>query len=147
MSAKDYTITLTVDAPVSEVFQHINNVPAWWTENLKGSSVKLNDEFEVRFGEVHYSKHKLVEGTPDQKVVWLTTDSKLTFVEDEHEWTGTKVSFELSVADNKTNVHFTHFGLIPTVLCYKGCTQGWDYYIKGSLFKLITEGKGTPELK
>ena len=144
MNKQDYTASITVDATPQEAFRNINSVTKWWTEDLKGSSQKLNDEFTVRFGDVHMSKQKLVEVIPDKKVVWLVTDSKLNFIEDESEWTGTKISFELSNNDGKTQVHFTHLGLVPKAECYIDCVRGWDQYIKGSLFKLLTAGKGTP---
>jgi len=144
MNKQDYTASITVNATPEEVFKKINSVTKWWTEDLAGSSQQLNDEFTVRFGDVHVSKQKLVEVIPDKKVVWLVTDSKLNFIEDESEWTGTKISFELSNGDNKTQIRFTHVGLVPNVECYKDCVKGWDYYIKGSLFKLLTEGKGSP---
>ena len=148
MKEQDYTTTLTVGATPNEVFKSINNVTKWWTEVLEGSFQKLNDEFTVRFfDDVHVSTQKLVEIIPDKKVVWLVTDATLNFVDDKHEWKNTKISFELSKVDNKTQVDFTHFGLVPAFQCYKDCKKGWDYYIKGSLFKLLTEGKGTPELK
>lgn len=142
---QDYNASITVNATVHEAFECINSVTKWWTENLEGSSQKLNDEFTVHFDDIHVSKQKLVEVIPDKKVVWLVTDSKLNFVEDKHEWTNTKISFEISNQDNKTQINFTHFGLVPNVQCYEGCVKGWDYFIKGSLFKLLTEGKGTPE--
>ena len=144
MNKQDYTASITVDATPQEVFKKINSVSNWWTGDLKGSSQQLNDEFTVRFGEVHVSKQKLVEVIPDKKVVWLVTDSKLNFIEDKSEWTGTKISFELSNDDGKTQINFTHFGLVPKVECYRDCVQGWNHYIKGSLFKLLTEGKGSP---
>jgi hypothetical protein len=144
MKKQDYTASITVDATPQEAFKNINSVTKWWTDDLKGSSQKLNDEFTVRFGDVHMSKQKLVEVIPDKKVVWLVTDSKLNFIEDESEWTGTKISFELSNNNDKTQIHFTHFGLVPEVECYIDCRRGWDHYIKGSLFKLLTEGKGSP---
>ena len=140
----DYTATLTVDATAQQAFESINSVTKWWTPDLEGASQQLNDEFTVRFDEVHVSTQKLIEVIPDKKVVWLVTDSKLTFVKDQHEWTNTTIAFEISSQEGKTAIHFTHFGLVPEVQCYSGCSQGWDYFIKGSLFKLLTEGKGTP---
>jgi len=144
MNKQDYTASIAVNATPQEVFKKINSVTKWWTEDLNGSSQQLNDEFTVRFGDVHVSKQKLVEVIPDKKVVWLVTGSKLNFIEDESEWTGTKISFELSNDDDKTQIHFTHIGLVPEVECYRDCTRGWDHYIKKSLFKFLTEGKGSP---
>jgi hypothetical protein len=147
MKTQDYHTVLTVAMTPQEAFKNINSVTKWWTENLEGSSQKLNDEFSVRFGDVHYSKQKLVEVIPDRKVVWLVTDSKLNFVDDKHEWTNTKIVFEIENKNGKTQIHFTHFGLVPAVECFQGCTKGWDQYIKGSLFKLLTKGKGEPGLR
>lgn len=144
MKEQDYTESIIVNATPQEAFKSINSVTKWWTENLEGRSQKLNDEFTVRFGDVHVSTQKLVEVIPDKKVVWLVTDSKLNFIKDKQEWTGTKICFELSNHDNKTQINFTHTGLIPDVECYDMCVKGWDQYIKGSLFKLLTDGKGTP---
>ncbi len=147
MKKQDYNISITVDATAKEAFKCINSVTKWWTEYLEGSSEKLNDEFTVRFGEVHISTQKLVEFIPDKKVVWLVTDSKLNFLKDKQEWTNTKISFEIFEKAGKTQIHFSHQGLVPKIECYKSCSSAWSYYIEGSLFKLLTEGKGMPELK
>jgi len=147
MKKQDYTVSITVNATPQEVFKNINSVTKWWTEDLDGNSQKLNDEFTVRFGDVHMSKQKLVEVIPDKKIVWLVTDSKLNFIEDKREWTGTKISFDLSKVGDKTQINFKHVGLVPQVECYESCVQGWDQYVKGSLFKLLTEGQGTPGSK
>lgn len=146
MKNKDYSIELIVDAPIKDVFRNINNVAAWWTDDLKGSTEKRNDVFTVQFEDMHTSTQKIVECIPDQKIVWLVTDSHLSFLKNKSEWTNTEIHFELSRTNNKTHVLFTHIGLNPSIECYKDCTKGWDYYIKGSLYKFITQGKGTPGL-
>ena len=64
MKEQDYNTSITVDATPHEAFESINSVSQWWTENLKGSSQQLDDEFTVRFGDVHQLKQKLVEVIP-----------------------------------------------------------------------------------
>jgi len=41
----------------------------------------------------------------------------------------------------------THIGLVPGIECYERCNEGWNHFIKESLFSLITEEKGLPEGK
>jgi hypothetical protein len=147
MKQQDYNVSILVDATPEEAFDCINNVTEWWTENLEGGSKKLNDEFTVRFGDVHYSRQKLIELVPGKKVVWLVTDSILNFLKDKNEWTGTKISFEISSQDEKTKIHFTHIGLAPEVECFDACSNAWGQYIQQSLQSLINTGKGYPEKK
>lgn len=144
---QDYTESITVNATAQQAFESINNVTKWWTENLVGSSQKLNDEFTVRFDDVHVSTQKLVEVIPNKKVVWLVTDSNLNFIEDKHEWTGTKISFEIFEKDKKTQVRFTHLGLVPNIECFNACSNAWSEYLQQSLLSLINTGKGHPTPK
>lgn len=144
MKTKDYHVSLVVNAPATEVFRQINHVVAWWTDDLKGHSQKLHDEFTVQFGDVHVSTQKIVEFIPDKTVTWLVTESSLNFIQDKQEWNGTKIRFDLDEVDGKTQVDFTHIGLVPEVECFEACSGGWNYYIKGSLFKLLTTGQGKP---
>lgn len=146
MKQQDYTTSITVDATAHEVYKSINNVTAWWTPDLKGSTQQLNDEFTVQFEDIHLSTQKLIELVPNKKIVWLVTNSNLSFVEDKQEWTNTRIVFDIIPKNNKTEIRFTHIGLVPEFLCYKDCSKGWDYFINGSLYKLLTEGKGTPGL-
>jgi hypothetical protein len=144
-SFQDYTVSITVNATPKAAFNAINSVTKWWTDNLEGSSQKLNDEFTVRFGDVHVSTQKLVEVVLDKKVVWLITDSRLNFVADKHEWTNTKIVFDIAPQGKQTRITFTHRGLTPQFQCYGGCSGAWGDYIEGSLYKLITKEKGAPE--
>lgn len=147
MEKQDYTISIAVNATAQQTFNGINSITKWWTEDMQGSSAKLDDVFTVRFGDIHYSEQKLVEVVPGKKLVWLVTGSRLNFLKDKQEWTNTKISFEIVSQNSETNIHFMHIGLTPAVECYNVCIKGWDQYIKGSLFKLLTEGKGMPWLK
>lgn len=141
---KDFSINFTVDQSAGEVFNAITNVRGWWSQGLKGNSLAQGDEFEYRHGQVHYSRHRLTELVPGRKVVWLTVDSKLTFVADTSEWNGTMIVFEISEDKNGTTLTFTHRGLTPDQACYEGCSNGWAYYID-SLRQLIITGKGKPD--
>ena len=147
MKKQDYQIALTVNATADEAFNCINRVSDWWTENLEGNTRQLNDEFTVRFEDVHYSRQRLVEFIPNQRVVWLVTDSNLSWLADKHEWTNTKISFDISNKDNKTHILFTHIGLVPEIECYTDCSNAWSQFIQQSLLSLINTGKGYPDKK
>ena len=82
MKNQDYTANLTVDNSIQDTFKAINSVTKWWTDDLTGSSQKLNDEFTVQFGDIHRTAQKIIEFIPDKKVVWLVTESKLNFIKD-----------------------------------------------------------------
>ncbi|HOZ87136.1 MAG TPA: SRPBCC domain-containing protein [Bacteroidia bacterium] len=142
MKTKDYTLKILVKQSPKEVFEAINKVRGWWQGEFDGSSNKLNDEFSYRMADIHFSKQKVVELIPNEKIVWLVTESKLNFIDHKNEWTGTKIIFEISQINNKTQIKFTHQGLVPQVECYDACANAWDMLVKESLLSLITSGKG-----
>ncbi len=144
MTTTDFTTMIVVNQTPKEVFTAVNNPWDWWSGEIKGSTEKLNDEFTYRYKEFHFSRQRIVEMIPDQKVVWLVTDSQINFVENKSEWTGTKISFEIAEQNNKTELYFTHVGLVPGVECFGGCSTAWSQLIQQSLFSLITTGKVEP---
>jgi hypothetical protein len=137
-----FTTTFFVNQTPEQVFSAINNVSNWWQGEIKGSSKKLNDEFEYRMLDIHFSKQKLVEIIPNEKVVWLVTESNLSSFKDKEEWNGTKIIFEITEINDKTQLRFTHLGLVPKFQCYGDCSSAWEMLVQQSLFSLITTGKG-----
>jgi len=141
MKKHDFTTTIVVDQTPNQVFNAINNPRAWWSGEFTGNTEKLNDEFTYRYKDFHISKQRIIEMIPDKRVVWLVTESQLNFVEDKSEWNGTKISFEISPQGDKTQLRFTHLGLVPEVECFDSCSNAWSELIQQGLFSLITTGK------
>ncbi|HEX4850812.1 MAG TPA: SRPBCC domain-containing protein [Puia sp.] len=142
MKNNSFTATIEVNKSSKEVFNDLKEVSKWWSKDYKGRSSKLNDEFIIHHVGSHYSKQKLIEVIPDNKIVWLVTEGRLNWLtKDQNEWTNTRMIFELAPHGDKTTLHFTHEGLVPEKECYERCSQGWNMVIKDWLFKYISIGK------
>jgi hypothetical protein len=148
----DFTTTFVVDQSPKQVFEAVKNVRGWWqgfySEQIAGKTGKLNDEFTFRAGDgAHSTTQKLVEIKPNEKLVWLVIKSSLTFLKESGEWTGTRLIFEITPKGNKTQVRFTHEGLVPSIECYDTCTSAWNMYIPEKLISLIQSNKSLKPLK
>ena len=141
MKTTDFSIAITVDQSAKEVFDAINNPGAWWSGKIEGNSSKLNDEFIYSYKTFHMSRQRVIEMIPSKKVVWLVVDSQINYVEYKNEWTGTKMIFEITEQESKTQLRFTHQGLIPEVACFDSCSNSWSRLIREALFTLISTGK------
>lgn len=139
----DLTATFSVEQSPEQVSAAINDVSAWWGA-VDGPTDELGAEFSYVVGDLHYSKMRVTELVPGRRVVWLVTDSRLSFVADQQEWTGTRITFDLSEADGLTTLVFTHVGLTPATECFDACNHAWGGYITGSLRDLVTTGVGRP---
>jgi hypothetical protein len=147
MTNQHFATTFSVDQTPEEVFHAINDVRGWWSEETKGATDKLGAEFKYHYEDVHRCRMKITEFVPGKRVVWLVLDNYFNFTEDKTEWTGTKVIFEVSKKDNKTQLRFTHEGLVPEYECFNVCSNAWGSYINSSLRSLIETGKGRPNQK
>jgi len=145
MKNQSYSATIEVALSPKEVFRQLNDVSKWWgvvagdiASEFEGRSTKLNDEFTIRFGDMHYSKQKLIEVIADKKVVWLVTESKLNWLEqDKTEWTNLKMVFDITPKGGITVLKFTHEGLVPEQECYSNCSRSWDMFIKEKLYNYM----------
>jgi len=146
MPDNDFTTTIVVDQTPKEVFNAINNVRGWWSEEIEGPTDKLNEAFDYHYKDIHRCKMKLIELDPGKKVVWLVLDNYFNFIRDQKEWKNTKVIFEISGKGSQTEIRFTHLGLVPSYECFQICFDAWTRYITSSLKNLIATGKGQPNL-
>lgn len=147
MNTSDFTTTLVTDHSPEEVFKAIQNVLGWWSEEIEGQTAHKGDEFNYHYEDIHRCKIQLIEVIPNQKIVWLVEDNYFKFTQDEKEWTNTKPTFEIAEKNGKTELKFTHYGLVPDYECFEICKDSWTNYIQNSLKNLITTGKGQPNGK
>jgi hypothetical protein len=147
MKDQDYHVSLNVNATPQQVFDAINNICGWWSEDFEGASTKHGDVFTVRFDKTFITM-KVMELIPGKRILWLVTNSFKHWMQRNHtEWIGTTISFDLAETDHQTEIRFTHHGLVPQLDCYDVCTDAWGQYIRQSLRSLISTGTGQPTKK
>lgn len=144
MKSENFQLTLVTNRTPQKVFQSIIKVRDWWTgyhnEQFTGETEHLNDIFHFyAAGGLHQCTQKIIELIPNEKIVWLVTDSHLGFVEKSDEWVNSKIVFEISTVGNNTQIVFTHKGLTPNIECYDSCAPSWTMYLQEKLLPLINE--------
>ncbi|WP_216204429.1 SRPBCC family protein [Amycolatopsis aidingensis] len=145
MSDQSFTTAFLVKQSPREAYAAIVDVRGWWSEEIEGGAARPGDEFTYRYGEVHRCKIRVTEAIPDRKISWLVLDNYFNFIEHHTEWIDTTIHFDISEQDEEvTEVRFTHQGLHPGLACFDACSDGWTFYINGSLRNLIATGKGNP---
>jgi hypothetical protein len=141
MTKKDYTFRFESSKAPETIFSTLLDVRKWWSgiygEEIKGNTKKIYDEFSFSAGDgAHYSHQLLTELVPGKKITWQVTDSKLTFLDKPDEWKGTEICFDVVTKGNKSQVTFTHRGLVPAIECYDTCSDAWSQYLKKLAEKL-----------
>src|ERR1700733_4520992 len=96
MKDQNYTTSFTVEQTPEEVFAAINNVRGWWSEEIEGTTDRLNEKFSYHYKDVHRCTLKITEFIPGKKVVWHVLDNYFNFIEDNTEWKDSTISFEIS---------------------------------------------------
>ena len=134
-----YSVELSLDKSPGDVFNDVINLTKWWPEDFVGENIKMNTEFVFRTGDTHYSKNKVIEFVADKQVVWITTESIRKT--DGFDWTGSKMTFELTRKGGGTVIKYTYDGLVLENESER-LVQICDMTIKDMLFNFITSGKG-----
>jgi hypothetical protein len=146
MTNQSFTTSFTVDQSPEAAFAAINDVRGWWSAAIDGPTDIAGGEFAYHFQDIHRCRIRVTELIPSKRVTWRVLENYFSFTEDETEWTGTEIIFDISSIGGKTHVRLTHDGLVPEYECYSACREGWSTYINGSLRSLIETGKGDPNL-
>ena len=143
MKNQDYSVQFLVDNSPQAAFEAITNVRGWFTQAIEGDTDRLGAVFYYHYQDNHRCTFKITEFAPREKIVWHVLQNYFKFTKDTTEWTGTDVVFEIGRKGDKTEVRFTHSGLVPAYECYEVCTNAWGI-VTQSLRDLITTGKGQP---
>lgn len=146
MTDQNFATTFTVNQSPQEVFAAINNVRGWWSEEIEGSTDQLGAVFYYHFQDLHRCTVKVTELVPNKKVAWRVLDNYFSFIQDQSEWRGTEAIFEIAKAGEKTEIRFTHVGLVPAYECFNVCSNAWGTYLNASLQNLIVTGTGQPNV-
>ncbi|MBX7099297.1 MAG: SRPBCC domain-containing protein [Myxococcaceae bacterium] len=133
MVENSFTTSLMVDAPPAQVFEVINDVRRWWTGDIEGQADRVGAQFTYRYRKLHRTTQRIAELVPGKRVVWEIVESSLTFVENQQEWDGTRIVFELVPKGRGTELRFTHEGLVPALECFEDCKGAWTHYVSESL--------------
>lgn len=144
MKTSDFALSFSVAQTPEEVYQAINDVRSWWSGEVDGDTAKLGSEFSYQVPGVHYSKQKITESVPGKKVAWHVTDARLEFAQHKQEWKGTDIVFEIARKGAKTEVRFSHKGLVSAFECYKDCSNAWGMLVNGNLQRRIATGQPQP---
>jgi uncharacterized protein YndB with AHSA1/START domain len=148
MNEQSYRTTLQVPASPDRAYAAINDVRGWWSQDVDGRTDTVGAEFAYRGNQdgrnVHRARIRVTELVPGERVGWQVLENWMDFVEDQAEWTDTRITFDLSPTSEGTEIRFTHHGLVPTYECYDVCLDAWTFFLRTSLPSLITSGHGEP---
>lgn len=134
--------------PVSAdlAYTAISKVSDWWIRDTEGETSTRGGSFTVHFNrDQDFVSFRITEAQPGRRYVWHVEDCFLHWFENKTEWNETDVVFDVVPTTDGSVITMAHRGLTPDVECYVVCNAGWEGHVMKSLYKLITEGVGTPQ--
>lgn len=144
MSSNHFATSFAVQHSPQEVFAAITKVRGWWSGEVEGDPERLGAEFTYRVPGVHSCRMRVTEHLPGKRMVWRVLDGDIAYVGRKTEWNDTEIHFDLSQVDGRTEVHFSHQGLIPALECFDACSTAWTSLVVGNLQNLIRTGQDQP---
>src|SRR5258705_13533939 len=104
MTDQSITTTIAVAATPEQAFEAINNPRGWWSQAITGVTDEVGAEWEYRVEGIHYSKIRVTELVPGERVVWRVVEGWLSFIEDTTEWDDTEIRFDIWQDNGGTQV-------------------------------------------
>ncbi len=148
MNDQSYRTTLLVEATPDQAYAAINDVRGWWSQDVDGRTDTVGAEFDYRGNQdgvnVHRARIRVTDLVPGDRVAWEVLDNWMSFIDDQAEWTGTHIVFEIAPTEGGTEIRFSHLGLVPSYECYDACFDAWTFFVQSSLRGLIATGHGEP---
>ena len=131
---------VAISAPLESVYEAVattEGLSEWWTrDGVRGESSE-GSKLQFFFGQPQPAAvMEVIRLDPDGHVNW-------NCVEGADDWVGTKISFDLSQADEETVVLFSHAHWREPVEFMAHCSTRWAYFLL-SLKGYQETGKGTP---
>ncbi|WP_167033362.1 SRPBCC family protein [Chryseobacterium sp. Tr-659] len=148
-NADHYTHAIEVSTAADKAYNAVTQqIPLWWTEMFEGTAAKVGAVFTIRFGDNIYKTMRVKELVDHSKVIWDVEDSLIALPElnNQTEWIGTTIIWNIEQKENLTQLQVTHIGLSPDVECYDICSDGWLQFMN-SLKLFLETGKGSPYKK
>lgn len=142
----DYQNHIMVNVSAAAVFDSlVRRIPEWWTAGFEGSAQQRQDVFTIRFGNT-VKTLEVEEMMPNKKIVWKVLEAFIDAPElgNKSEWVGTRIIWDIIPQPNWTVLSLTHQGFTKDFECYTICEEGWKFYLKESLYGLLTLNKGVP---
>jgi len=130
-------INVTIKATSESIYNALtteDGLSSWWAKQTTARP-EIGFLNTFAFG-TFVNKMKVIELTPNKKVVWECVESI-------DEWVGTFISFELEDKGEKTLLRFTHEGWKEITDMFAGCTYDWARFMT-SLKSLCETGTGKP---
>jgi hypothetical protein len=140
----DFSTTFAVDETPIEAFNAISNPRGWWSEVIEGDTTQSGSVFYYHAEDLHRCTIRVTEATAGKRVSWLVLNNYFNFTADKTEWNGTTINFDISVKEGRTEIRFTHQGLVAAYECFDICSNAWTFYVNTSLHNLIATGEGQP---
>ena len=127
-----------INAPANKVFDAISTpegLDAWWTLSSKGEPVAGTD-YELFFGEGYDWRGRVTKSVSGKEF-------ELEIHHSMEDWDSTRVGFELTQKDDKTEVRFSHTGWPQGNDHYHISNFCWAMYLR-LMKKYVEDGDVVP---